>query len=178
MENTELYYFFLFMFVVLTLLVFTNTYNIYRLTKIGHKEMTLMEMREFKDMHPLIKELYKEAVVNGVFYMQNMIVNDIIKMNDIDKWYNSNREDLLELIKLVKEIGKKNYEKNKKTDTHIPTNELSKIVSLNIPELISNIKDIESVGVLGRNESIQSAKNIYNKIKSKSDSVKNKYAII
>tara|TARA_Y100000389_G_scaffold200343_1_gene240569 strand:+ start:1562 stop:2095 length:534 start_codon:yes stop_codon:yes gene_type:complete len=176
--DTELYYLFLFMFVVLTLLVFTNTYNIYRLTKIGHKEMTLMEMREFKDMHPLIKELYKEAVVNGVFYMQNMIVNDIIKMNDIDKWYNSNREDLLELIKLVKEIGKKNYEKNKKTHTHIPTNELSKLVSLNIPELISNIKDIESVGVLGRNESIQSAKNIYNKIKSKSYSVKNKYAII
>jgi hypothetical protein len=101
--------------------------------------MTLMEMREFKDMHPLIKELYKEAVVNGVFYMQNMIVNDIIKMNNIDKWYNSNRDDLLELIKLVKEIGKKEYSKNKDNLKMSPANR-SMLYALDIKALNKELK--------------------------------------
>ena len=138
--ETELYYLFLFMFVVLTLLVFTNTYNIYRLTKVEHKEYTLMEMQEFKDMHPLIKELYKETVMNGVFYMQNMIINDIIKMNDIDKWYNSNREDLLELIKLVKQIGEKEYTEKVKDNLKITPTEMSRLYAMDIKALNKELK--------------------------------------
>jgi hypothetical protein len=137
--DIELYYLFLFMFFVLTMLVFTNTYNIYRLTKIEHKENNLMDMQEFKDIHPLIKELYKEAVVNGVFYIQNMIVNDIIKMNDIDKWYNSNREDLLELIQVIKDKVNVQYLKDNKY-LKISSSDLSKLHALDIKGLIKELK--------------------------------------
>lgn len=176
--DIELYYLFLFMFFVLTMLVLTNTYNIYRLTKIEHKENNLMDMQEFKDIHPLIKELYTEAVVNGVFYIQNMIVNDIIKMNDIDKWYNSNREDLMELIKLVKNIGKKNYQNNKEDDVKIDSDKLSKLVSLNIPELINNIKNSDKINTVNQHNDIQTSKAFYDEIVEQKDLIKNKYTII
>lgn len=176
--DIELYYLFLFMFFVLTMLVLTNTYNIYRLTKIENKENNLMDMQEFKDIHPLIKELYKEAVVNGVFYIQNMIVNDIIKMNDIDKWYNSNREDLMELIKLVKNIGKKNYQNNKEDDVKIESDKLSKLVSLNIPELIDNIKNSDKISTVNQHSDIQTSKAFYDEIVEQKDLIKNKYTII
>lgn len=137
--DQELHYLFLFMFFVLSLLVFTNTYNIYRLTKKETQEKNLMDMQEFKDIHPLIKELYKEAVVNGVFYIQNMIVNDIIKMNDIDKWYNSNREDLLELIQVIKDKVNVQYLKDNKYLT-ISSSDLSKLHALDIKGLIKELK--------------------------------------
>jgi hypothetical protein len=137
--DQELHYLFLFMFFVLSLLVFTNTYNIYRLTKKETQEKNLMDMQEFKDIHPLIKELYKEAVVNGVFYIQNMIVNDIIKMNNIDKWYNSNREDLLELIQVIKDKVNVQYLKDNKYLT-ISSSDLSKLHALDIKGLIKELK--------------------------------------
>ena len=140
----EQYIFIILIITVLSMLVIANTYHIYKLTKISINKNSLMDMQEFNNMHPMIKELYKEAVVNGVFYIQNMIVNDIIKMNDIDKWYNSNKEDIFELIKLVKKIGIKQYDKNKKM-LKIPPSELSRLVAMDIKTLIKEVEKIESL---------------------------------
>lgn len=171
----ELYILFILIITVLSILVIANTYHIYKLTKISITKNNLMDMQEFHNIHPMIKELYKEAVVNGVFYIQNMIVNDIIKMNDIDKWYNSNKEDIFELIKLVKKIGIKNYKDNKNTESKISSSELSKLVSIDIRSLIEKMKDIESITVLNENDDIVKSADFYDKLKEKNETIKNKY---
>lgn len=123
---------------VLSLLVITNTYHIYKLTKIETTTYNLMDMQEFADLHPMIKELYKEAVVNGVHYIQNMIITDIIKMNDIDKWYNSNKADIKELIRLVKEIDMKRH---KDKNLKISSSEMSKLITMDIKSIITYMKE-------------------------------------
>jgi hypothetical protein len=98
---------------------------------------SLIDLKEFDTIHPMIKELYHEAIVNGVFFLHNIIVNDVIKMNDIDKWYNTNKTDLFELIESVRELGKISIEqRNKKLDSSY----LSNLFNLDIPELTTKIK--------------------------------------
>jgi len=140
----EEYLFMILILTVLSMLVIANTFHIYKLTQQNITKKNLMDMQEFNDIHPMIKELYQEAIVNGVFYIQNMIINDVIKMNNIDKWYNSNKDDILNLIKLVKKIGMKQYDKNKKM-LKIPPSELSKLVALDLKTLIQEIEKIESL---------------------------------
>ncbi len=171
----EQYIFFILIITVLSMLVIANTYHIYKLTKISITKNSLMDMQEFHNIHPMIKELYQEAVANGVFYIQNMIVNDIIKMNDIDKWYNSNKEDIFELIKLVKKIGIQNYKDNKSTESKISPSELSKLVSIDIKSLIEKMKDIESITVLNEDEDIVKSAEFYDKLIEKNETVQNKY---
>lgn len=171
----EQYIFIILIITVLSMLVIANTYHIYKLTKISITRNSLMDMQEFHNMHPMIKELYQEAVANGVFYIQNMIVNDIIKMNDIDKWYNSNKEDIFELIKLVKKVGIKNYKDNKSTESKISPSELSKLVSIDIKSLIEKVKDIESITVLNEDEDIEKSTDFYDKLVEKNETIKNKY---
>jgi len=140
----EEYLFMILILTVLSMLVIANTFHIYKLTQQNITKKNLMDMQELNDIHPMIKELYQEAIVNGVFYIQNMIINDVIKMNNIDKWYNSNKDDILNLIKLVKKIGMKQYDKNKKM-LKIPPSELSKLVALDLKTLIQEIEKIESL---------------------------------
>ena len=171
----EQYIFIILIITVLSMLVIANTYHIYKLTKISINKNSLMDMQEFHNMHPMIKELYQEAVANGVFYIQNMIVNDIIKMNDIDKWYDSNKEDIFKLIKLVKKIGIKNYKDNKSTESKISPDELSKLVSIDIKSLIEKVKDIESISLLNEDEDIEKSAEFYDKLMEKNETVQNKY---
>jgi hypothetical protein len=133
----ELTYVFIIIIIVLSLLVISNTYNIYTLSKKEFQMRSLIDLKEFDTIHPMIKELYHEAIVNGVFFLHNIIVNDVIKMNDIDKWYNSNKTDLFELIESVRELGKISIEqRNKKLDSSY----LSNLFNLDIPELTTKIK--------------------------------------
>jgi hypothetical protein len=137
MLDINILYFLL--FVILSLLVIANTYNIYRLSNIDYKKRSLMDMSEFDDLHPMLKELYQEAVVNGVFVIQNIMLNDIVKMNNIDKWYNANKKDVFELIEVIKEYGKAEIVNNKNAmtiDPHI----LSKFYSFDIKKLVVNMK--------------------------------------
>lgn len=136
--------FFILIVIVLSLLVVMNTYNMYRLTNLEFAKQSLMDMQEFSNIHPMIKELYKEAVVNGFFFLQNMIVTDIIKMNDIDKWYNANRKDILELIKVIKDKSSESYKKNKHL-LKLQSSELAKLNSYNIKELTNYIKNLDEV---------------------------------
>lgn len=136
--------FFILIVIVLSLLVVMNTYNMYRLTNLEFAKQSLMDMQEFSNIHPMIKELYKEAVVNGLFFLQNMIVTDIIKMNDIDKWYNANRKDILELIKVIKEKSSESYKKNKHL-LKLQSSELAKLNSYNIKELTNYIKNLDEI---------------------------------
>ena len=101
-----------------------------------------------------------------------MIVNDIIKMNDIDKWYDSNKEDIFKLIKLVKKIGIKNYKDNKSTESKISPDELSKLVSIDIKSLIEKVKDIESISLLNEDEDIEKSAEFYDKLMEKNEPFK------
>jgi hypothetical protein len=133
----ELTYVFIIIIIVLSLLVISNTYNIYTLSKKEFQMRSLIDLKEFDTIHPMIKELYHEAIVNGVFFLHNIIVNDVIKMNDIDKWYNTNKTDLFELIESVRELGKISIEqRNNKLDSSY----LSNLFNLDIPELTTKIK--------------------------------------
>ena len=170
----SLYLFFILIIIVMALLIMLNTYNVYRITKLDFAKQNLLDMQEFSDLHPMIKELYKEAIVNGVFYIQNMIVNDIIKMNDIDKWYNANKQDIIKLIKIVKQKGQNKYDS---TESNIPASSLSKLTSLNIPDLITTIKNTSTFDEVVDNEDIVKTKEFVNEIFDKQDELKNKYSI-
>lgn len=143
-QETTILIMILFIFFIMMLLVFTNTYNIYRLTKVNEDRNNLMEMQEFSNIHPMIKELYKETVVNGVLFIQNMLINDVIKMNKIDKWYNANREDILELISVIKEIGKKQYD-SKKNSFKLPAASIKKLFDLDIKKITEVLRDFNDV---------------------------------
>ena len=170
----SLYLFFILIIIVMALLIMLNTYNVYRITKLDFAKQNLLDMQEFNDVHPMIKELYKEAIVNGVFYIQNLIVKDIIEMNDIDKWYNANKEDLLKLIKVIKQKGENKYESSEAT---LPPNILSKLNSLDIPELIDTIKDANDFQSVIENEDINNTTDFINDVINKKDEVKNKYSL-
>ena len=161
----SIYIFFILIIVVMSALVMLNTYNVYRLTNVEYKKQNLLDMQEFTDLHPMIKELYKESIVNGMFYLQNMIVNDVIQMNDIDKWYNANRSDLLELIKVVKEKGTKYYNENGSNNLRLEPSTIAKLTSLDIPALTKQLKEMdnESEPMIQLNNIIET-KDISNKL--------------
>jgi hypothetical protein len=97
-----------------------------------------MDMAEFDNLHPMLKELYHEAVVNNVLFIQNIMINDIIKTNNIDKWYNANKKDILNLINLMKEYRKEEV-KNNKSSFVLEPDQLSKLYSYDIKELVASL---------------------------------------
>jgi hypothetical protein len=61
-----------------------------------------MDLVEFDDVHPMLKELYQEAIIKGIIPFYSNMLNELIKTNDIDKWYNANKKDIMELIKTLR----------------------------------------------------------------------------
>lgn len=114
----ELNYLLVFTFATLSLLVFLNTYNIFKLSRSHLKQPSIIDLQEFNDLHPMIKELYTQAVLKGFVPLQMKIINDIIYENNIDRWYDMNRTDLLDLLNTIKSISNDAYDKHK--DETIP----------------------------------------------------------
>ena len=103
------------LFLVLALLVTSNTYNLYRLSTRDFATFNLMDMQEMSSLHPIIKEIYREAVVKGFRPLQNKIINDFLYVNNADEWYKTNKTDLIELLDTLKSISYKEYNLKEKT---------------------------------------------------------------
>ena len=164
----ELNYLLVFTFTTLSLLVFLNTYNIFKLSRSHLKQPSLIDLQEFNNLHPIIKELYTESVLKGIIPLQMKIINDIIYENNLDRWYNTNRKDLLDLLNTVRSISKEAYDKyknkkgvpkmnalTKKKMYALDFKELNKILTENKEKIIDSKYD----NILNKNE-INLIKNI------------------
>lgn len=126
--------------IVMLFMILLNSYNVY---KINTKQLTtinLSDLEEMKDLHPLIKELYTITVVNGFFPLTHKLINDFIIFNNIDKWIEYNREDLLELIYLLKLSAEKEAIKLDKANMKLDKTLKKKMYDINLKQIITDLK--------------------------------------
>lgn len=90
---------------VMLIMILVNSYNVYRVNT--RNKINLLDLDEMRDLHPLLKELYSLVVVNGLFPLQNKIINDFMITNNIDKWIEKNKEDITELVDVLKQLADK-----------------------------------------------------------------------
>jgi hypothetical protein len=127
-----------FILIVMLFMILLNSYNVYKLNTKHLTTINLSDLEEMKDLHPLIKELYKLTIVNGFFPLANKLINDFIIVNKIDKWIEYNRADLLELIDLLTLSAEKEAIKhaNLKLDSTIKKN----MYDIDLKQIITDLK--------------------------------------
>jgi hypothetical protein len=96
--------------IVMLIMILVNSYNVYRVN--SRNKFNLLDLEEMKDLHPLLKELYSLVFVNGLFPLQNKMINDFMIMNNVDKWIEKNKEDITELIDVLKQLADKEAKNN------------------------------------------------------------------
>jgi hypothetical protein len=140
-------YVYISIFVVLTVLVVLNSYNVYRLNK-KNDYLTIVDLKEFEKLHPIIKELYVNAIVEGAFPYAFEQLNKFIKINNIDKWYYENENEINKLIETYKKVL------NSQSFKNMSSNEFEKILKDNFEsnitiarEIESNIKDVTDIEI-------------------------------
>lgn len=133
---------FMFIFVVLSLLVISNTYNIYRLTNIDFAKRSLMDLQEFDGLHPMLKEMYNEQILKGILKMNSTTSNDYVKSNNLDKWYNANKSELMELSKLFWQANRLQMKNNDSytENIKIETSDLAKMTAIDLKDMIEKTK--------------------------------------
>mgnify|MGYP001226653334 FL=1 len=107
--NLELIY--LIMFLLIISLVLINSYSIFKLSK-EIKKTSLIELDEFNDIHPMMKDLYFEVILHGILPYKHKQVADFLKKHNFDQWYDKNRTHLLKIIATYKYLlqNEKNIE--------------------------------------------------------------------
>lgn len=124
--------------VVVLIMILFNSYNVYRLSLKTEKQMNITNLEEMKDLHPLIKELYKYVFINGLFPLKHKIINDFIITNKIDKWIEQNKSDIIELIAVLKEFSEKKLKEN--INLEMDTIMKKRMYDLDIKQITSDIK--------------------------------------
>ena len=66
-----------------------------------------MDLTEFDNVHPMLKEIYQEIVLKGYLPLFVELVNEFLTTNDIDKWYKVHKIYIKDIIKYSKLISKK-----------------------------------------------------------------------
>ena len=78
--NLDLIY--LIMFLLIIALVLMNSYSIFKLSK-EIKKTSLIELDEFKDIHPLMKDLYFEIILNGILPIKHKQIAAFLKKHNL-----------------------------------------------------------------------------------------------
>lgn len=121
----------------LTCLVILNTWYIYNLK--GRKgSLTVIDLKEFNDLDPRIKELYTKIVVDYTFPEMFKYIDKYLKINGIDVWYDSNKKDIEDLIETLKEIGDKQFPDD--SDFELPKETLTRIFNSDIKQINLNLR--------------------------------------
>jgi hypothetical protein len=123
---------------VMLIMILVNSYNVYRVN--SRNKLNLSDLEEMTDLHPLLKELYSLVVVNGWFPLQNKIINDFIITNNIDKWLEKNREDITELIDVLKQLADKEA-KNAVKDLKMDSALKKQMYDLDLKQIVSDFKE-------------------------------------
>jgi len=71
-----------------------------------------MDLAEFDNLSPKIKEIYKLYVLDAWMKFFNESLNKSFKINGLDTYYDNNKDKLIELNNLYLELAELSMEKN------------------------------------------------------------------
>lgn len=90
----------------------TNFFRMRSIKKEQQKSLSLMDLAEFDNLSPKIKEIYKLYVLDAWMKFFNESLNKSFKINGLDTYYDDNKDKLIELNNLYLELAELSMEKN------------------------------------------------------------------
>ena len=90
----------------------TNFFRMRNIKKEQHRSLSLMDLAEFDNLSPKIKEIYKLYVLDAWMKFFNDSLNKSFKINGLDTYYDENKDKLIELNKIYLELAELSVEKN------------------------------------------------------------------
>lgn len=90
----------------------TNFFRMRSIKKEQQKSLSLMDLAEFDNLSPKIKEIYKLYVLDAWMKFFNESLNKSFKINGLDTYYDNNKDKLIELNNLYLELAELSMEKN------------------------------------------------------------------
>ena len=90
----------------------TNFFRMRNIKKEQQKSLSLMDLAEFDNLSPKIKEIYKLYVLDAWMKFCNESLNKSFKINGLDTYYDNNKDKLIELNNLYLELAELSMEKN------------------------------------------------------------------
>lgn len=90
----------------------TNFFRMRNIKKEQQKSLSLMDLAEFDNLSPKIKEIYKLYVLDAWMKFFNESLNKSFKINGLDTYYDDNKDKLIELNNLYLELAELSMEKN------------------------------------------------------------------
>lgn len=90
----------------------TNFFRMRNIKKEQQKSLSLMDLAEFDNLSPKIKEIYKLYVLDAWVKFFNESLNKSFKINGLDTYYDDNKDKLIELNKIYLELAELSMEKN------------------------------------------------------------------
>ena len=90
----------------------TNFFRMKNIKKENQKNLSLMDLAEFDNLSPKIKEIYKLYVLDAWIKFFNSSLNKSFKINGLDTYYDNNKDKLIELNNLYLELAVLSMEKN------------------------------------------------------------------
>lgn len=99
--------------IVLTLIL--SIINFFRVKNVKieqQKSLSLMDLAEFDNLSPKIKELYKLYLLDSWIKFFNESLNKSVQINGLDVYYDNNKDKLIELNNLYLELAELSMDKN------------------------------------------------------------------
>lgn len=98
---------------LLTLILsITNFFRMRNIKKEQKNRLSLIDLAEFDNLSPKIKELYKLYLLDAWIKFFNESLNKSFTVNGLDAYYANNKDKLIELNNLYLEIAELSMEKN------------------------------------------------------------------
>ena len=119
----------------------TNFFRMRSIKKEQQKSLSLMDLAEFDNLSPKIKEIYKLYVLDAWMKFFNESLNKSFKINGLDTYYDNNKDKLIELNNLYLELAELSMEKNNNL-----LNDSFKVFVYNadLDNLIKEAKDVKA----------------------------------
>tara|TARA_B110000037_G_C17128032_1_gene509368 strand:+ start:11641 stop:12069 length:429 start_codon:yes stop_codon:yes gene_type:complete len=101
--------------IILLLTLILSITNFFRVRNVKieqQKNISLMDLAEFDNLSPKIKEIYKLYILDSWMKFFNDSLNNSFKINGLDAYYANNKDKLIELNNLYLELAELSMEKN------------------------------------------------------------------
>ena len=101
--------------IILLLTLILSITNFFRVRNVKieqQKNISLMDLAEFDNLSPKIKEIYKLYILDSWMKFFNDSLNNSFTINGLDAYYANNKDKLIELNNLYLELAELSMEKN------------------------------------------------------------------
>lgn len=101
--------------IILLLTLILSITNFFRVRNVKieqQKKISLMDLAEFDNLSPKIKEIYKLYILDSWMKFFNDSLNKSFTINGLDAYYANNKDKLIELNNLYLELAELSMEKN------------------------------------------------------------------